>query len=140
MPSAPGPTASPSTALRDQPHGVDLGALEPRLPEVLRTPDAGRSSWSPSPSWPTCPACRRPSTADPDALRLVGRRDLRSNNSWMHNVEVLVKGRERCTLHVHPDDAARLGLTDGAHRRGAVPGRSGSRPRSRSPTPCAPGW
>ena len=44
---------------------------------------------------------------------LIGRRDLRSNNSWMHNVEVLVKGKPRCTLHVHPDDAGRLGLVDG---------------------------
>ena len=44
---------------------------------------------------------------------LVGRRDLRSNNSWMHNVNVLVKGKERCTLNVHPDDAERFGLTDG---------------------------
>jgi anaerobic selenocysteine-containing dehydrogenase len=47
-------------------------------------------------------------------MTLVGRRDLRSNNSWMHNVEVLVKGKPRCTVHVHPDDAARLGLIDGA--------------------------
>jgi anaerobic selenocysteine-containing dehydrogenase len=47
------------------------------------------------------------------ALHLVGRRDVRSNNSWMHNVEVLVKGKARCTLHVHPDDADRLGLADG---------------------------
>jgi anaerobic selenocysteine-containing dehydrogenase len=48
-----------------------------------------------------------------EGLVLVGRRDLRSNNSWMHNVEVLVKGKPRCTLHVHPDDATRLGLADG---------------------------
>jgi len=46
-------------------------------------------------------------------LVLVGRRDLRSNNSWMHNVEVLVKGKPRCLLHVHPSDATRLGLMDG---------------------------
>jgi anaerobic selenocysteine-containing dehydrogenase len=45
---------------------------------------------------------------------LVGRRHLRSNNSWMHNVKVLVKGKPRCTLQVHPDDAVSLGLTDGA--------------------------
>jgi anaerobic selenocysteine-containing dehydrogenase len=45
---------------------------------------------------------------------LVGRRDLRSNNSWMHNVDVLVKGKERCTVHVHPDDARRHGIVDGA--------------------------
>ena len=48
---------------------------------------------------------------------LIGRRQLRSNNSWMHNLELLVKGPERCTLHVHPDDAARLGLADGAPAR-----------------------
>jgi anaerobic selenocysteine-containing dehydrogenase len=41
---------------------------------------------------------------------LVGRRDLRSNNSWMHNIDVLVKGRERCKLQIHTDDAARLGV------------------------------
>ena len=52
---------------------------------------------------------------------LVGRRDLRSNNSWMHNLDVLVKGKPRCTLQVHPDDAARLGLVDGADARGRAP-------------------
>jgi anaerobic selenocysteine-containing dehydrogenase len=46
-------------------------------------------------------------------LVLIGRRQLRSNNSWMHNVPVLVKGKERCTLHVHPDDAGRLSLRHG---------------------------
>ena len=45
---------------------------------------------------------------------LVGRRHVRSNNSWMHNVNVLTKGRNRCTMQIHPDDAARLGVTDGA--------------------------
>jgi anaerobic selenocysteine-containing dehydrogenase len=44
---------------------------------------------------------------------LVGRRQLRSNNSWMHNVPNLVRGPDRCTAHVHPDDAQRLGLSDG---------------------------
>jgi anaerobic selenocysteine-containing dehydrogenase len=44
---------------------------------------------------------------------LIGRRHLRSNNSWMHNVGVLVKGKPRCTMHLHPDDAAALGLADG---------------------------
>jgi anaerobic selenocysteine-containing dehydrogenase len=46
-------------------------------------------------------------------LVLVGRRQLRSNNSWMHNLSVLVKGKPRCTLHVHPDDAVRIGLENG---------------------------
>ena len=44
---------------------------------------------------------------------LIGRRQLRSNNSWMHNLTPLVKGKDRCTAWVHPDDAVRLGLTDG---------------------------
>ena len=48
-----------------------------------------------------------------DGYVLIGRRDLRSNNSWMHNLEILVKGKPRCTLQVHPDDADSLGLTDG---------------------------
>lgn len=45
-------------------------------------------------------------------LLLVGRRHLRSNNSWMHNLSVLTKGANRCTLQVHPADAARLGIVD----------------------------
>jgi anaerobic selenocysteine-containing dehydrogenase len=55
---------------------------------------------------------------------LIGRRQLRSNNSWMHNVPRLVSGPDRCTAHVHPDDAARLGLEDGAEAR--VSGRVGA--------------
>ena len=58
------------------------------------------------------------------SLVLVGRRHLRSNNSWMHNIEVLVKGKARCTLQVHPDDAARLGVHDGGVAR--VTSRVGS--------------
>jgi anaerobic selenocysteine-containing dehydrogenase len=50
-------------------------------------------------------------------LVLVGRRHLRSNNSWMHNIDVLVKGAPRCTLQVHPDDAVRLGVTHGGSAR-----------------------
>src|SRR5262249_61485732 len=51
------------------------------------------------------------------SLVLVGRRDLRSNNSWMHNLPVLVKGPRRCTLQVSPMDAGRLGLTSGGEAR-----------------------
>ena len=51
------------------------------------------------------------------SLLLVGRRHLRSNNSWMHNVPSLVSGKPRCTVLVHPDDAARLGLADGVRAR-----------------------
>ncbi|HWI73332.1 MAG TPA: molybdopterin dinucleotide binding domain-containing protein, partial [Baekduia sp.] len=63
-------------------------------------------------------------SADRDALVLIGRRHLRSNNSWMHNLPMLVRGPERCTLHVHPDDARRLTLTDGG--RATIRSRVGS--------------
>jgi anaerobic selenocysteine-containing dehydrogenase len=100
--------------LRANPHGVDFGALTPRLPEMLRTP-SGKIELA----HPVLMADleRLAVTAerqlDADQMVLVGRRDLRSNNSWMHNVEVLVKGKPRCTLHIHPSDADRLGLADG---------------------------
>jgi anaerobic selenocysteine-containing dehydrogenase len=55
---------------------------------------------------------------------LIGRRQLRSNNSWMHNVPNLVRGKDRCTAHVHPEDADRLGLVDGG--RVAVTSQQGS--------------
>ena len=49
----------------------------------------------------------------PEGLTLIGRRDSRSGNSWLHNVNVLIKGKERCTLLIHPDDAASRGLANG---------------------------
>lgn len=49
-----------------------------------------------------------------DGLLLIGRRHLRSNNSWMHNLPALAGGTNRCTLQIHPDDAARLGVTQTA--------------------------
>jgi anaerobic selenocysteine-containing dehydrogenase len=111
-------------ALEETPHGVDLGALEPRLPDCLRTP-TGMIDVAPEPilaDVPRLEAGLRGGPVDGDMV-LVGRRDLRSNNSWMHNVKVLVKGKPRCTLHVHPDDAARLGLVDG--EAAAVTARTG---------------
>jgi anaerobic selenocysteine-containing dehydrogenase len=49
---------------------------------------------------------------DADAMLLTSRRHIRSNNSWMHNAPALMRGRDRCTLLVHPDDALRLGVAD----------------------------
>jgi anaerobic selenocysteine-containing dehydrogenase len=99
--------------LREQPHGVDLGPLRPRLPEVLRTP-SGKVELCPE---PIAAEVRRlaeaPAPAGDGEFVVVGRRHLRSNNSWMHNVPSLVKGRELCTLVVNRADAARLGLVAG---------------------------
>ena len=100
--------------LRAAPHGIDLGPLQPgfarrvyhrdrrihlappivqrALDDLVRDLDQGRER---------------------DGLLLIGRRELRSNNSWMHNVPALVSGRERCVLYVHPSDAARCGVRDG---------------------------
>jgi anaerobic selenocysteine-containing dehydrogenase len=108
--------------LERSPHGVDLGPLQPRVPEVLRT-ESGRIELAPDELLADVPRLAASlegaggETRNGRPLRLVGRRDLRSNNSWLHNVEVLVKGRPRCTVHVHPDDAARAGVTDGTATR-----------------------
>ena len=92
------------------PHGIDLGELEPRLPDALRTP-SGTVELAAAPFLGDVPRLRAALDRAVDGgLVLVGRRHLRSNNSWMHNVQVLVKGKERCTLQVHPTDADRLGL------------------------------
>ncbi|CAL9381067.1 Periplasmic nitrate reductase [Streptomyces sp. enrichment culture] len=102
--------------LLEHPHGVDLGPLRPRLPEVLRTP-SGKVELCPEPIAADIPRLRRflaDRQGEPGAPVLVGRRHLRSNNSWMHNVPGLKGGSNRCTLHVHPADAARLGLADGS--------------------------
>jgi anaerobic selenocysteine-containing dehydrogenase len=100
--------------LEANPHGIDLGALQPRLPEVLRT-TTGKIELAPEMVIADVEARLRPSLDRPanGGLVLVGRRDLRSNNSWMHNLDVLVKGKARCTLQVNPVDAERLGLVDG---------------------------
>ena len=103
--------------LRDQPHGVDFGALEPRIPEVLRTP-SGKVELAPPELLADLGRLKEAMNAvDSDGLLLVGRRHLRSNNSWMHNVSVLVKGKQRCTLQMHPEDATRAGVVDGGSAR-----------------------
>jgi anaerobic selenocysteine-containing dehydrogenase len=98
--------------LEAQPHGIDFGPLMPRIPDVLRTP-SGKIELAPEPLVADVARLRADLTAAGDGMVLIGRRDLRSNNSWMHNAPVLVKGKVRCTMLVHPDDAARLGLADG---------------------------
>jgi len=113
--------------LEAHPHGVDLGSLQPRIPEVLRTP-SGKIELAPQ---PIAEDVERLLTSFEQSLTfgnghmlLIGRRDLRSNNSWMHNLLVLTKGKDRCTLHIHPHDAAHLELVDG--NMATVASRSGS--------------
>jgi anaerobic selenocysteine-containing dehydrogenase len=108
--------------LEAEPHGIDLGPLRPRIPEVLRTP-SGRIELAPELITADVPRLQAAlgRAAEPDGLVLIGRRQLRSNNSWMHNLPKLVSGPEGCTVLVSPADAERLGVTDGepARVRGA---------------------
>lgn len=97
--------------------GIDLGPLQPRIPELLRT-ESGKIELAPSLIVADLAQLTDPVPAPP--FTLIGRRDVRSSNSWMHNLPVLAKGPERCTLLIHPDDAAQLGLGDFAEVRSAT--------------------
>jgi anaerobic selenocysteine-containing dehydrogenase len=104
-------------ALEDAPHGIDLGPLEARLPGLLRTP-SGRIELCPELIAQQLDELEASLATGPaPGLVLIGRRHVRSNNSWMHNIEKLVKGKPRCTLQVHPDDAKELGLSNGGQAR-----------------------
>ncbi|HEV2780606.1 MAG TPA: molybdopterin oxidoreductase family protein [Actinophytocola sp.] len=107
-----GPRGLSLSRLKNQPHGVDLGPLLPRLPGRLG-PRSRRINLAPRQFLDDLPRLRGRLRAAPDGLVLIGRRQLRSNNSWMHNSERLVKGRPRCTLLMHPEDAAARGLAAG---------------------------
>jgi len=105
--------------VRAAPGGIDLGPLQPRIPELLRTP-SGQIELAP-PALLAELAAIETALAVPaggtDELLLIGRRDVRSGNSWMHNLPLLAKGPQRCTLLIHPEDAARHGLAEGALAR-----------------------
>ncbi|MFF0501179.1 molybdopterin oxidoreductase family protein [Nocardia aobensis] len=106
------------TKLRASAGGIDLGPLRPRLRTLIGTRDR-KVRLAPQDfraevakllaDLPATP----PGGADGFDLRLIGRRHLRSNNSWLHNVPAMVKGRDRCTVLMHPADAGARGLADG---------------------------
>ena len=103
--------------LLEEPHGIDLGPLRPRLTEVLRTP-SGKLELAPEPLVEDVERLRAALARDADDFVLIGRRHLRSNNSWMHNLPALAGGTNRCTLQIHPADADALGITDRARIKG----------------------
>lgn len=125
-------------ALLAAPHGIDVGPLQPRLPEVLRTPDGCIHAAPPllladlarveaalkamEDAETNEASAAEASTSEGHAsaghaMTVIGRRDLRSNNSWMHNLPTLAKGPERCLALIHPDDARAAGVADGAFAR-----------------------
>lgn len=97
--------------LKANPNGIDFGPMVPQLPDILGTPDK-KIRLAPQYLLDDLPrlAARMERPAEP--LVLVSRRHLRSNNTWLHNVPALMKGKDRCTLLIHPDDAARCGIAD----------------------------
>ena len=97
--------------LKDNPHGIDLGPLMPRIPEVLRTP-TGMVELAPEAILADIPRLHASLGNRDGGFLLIGRRQLRSNNSWLHNLPALSGGSNLCTLQIHPDDASRLGVTD----------------------------
>ncbi len=112
--------------LADEPHGIDLGELRPCLPGRLFTSDK-RIDIAPDILVHDLVRLRNEIDVAEDAefpFRLIGRRHLRDCNSWMHNSETLMKGKDRCTLMINTADAANLGLND--HQPVRVTSRVGS--------------
>lgn len=109
--------------LEAAPHGLDLGALRPSLLRRLET-ESGRIECAPPVMMEALRDLARggreavgPGAHAPGSLVLIGRRELRSNNSWMHNAPRLIKGKPRHQLLMHADDLARRGIADGARVR-----------------------
>lgn len=100
--------------LKDNPHGIDLGPLESKLPDGILNehnlmdilPDVYHKALQKL-------VATKEEKANQDTMLLIGRRQLRSNNSWLHNSYRMVKGRDRCTALIHPEDAKQKNITDG---------------------------
>ncbi|MBO3745785.1 molybdopterin-dependent oxidoreductase [Streptosporangiaceae bacterium NEAU-GS5] len=103
-----GGTLSLKTLL-DHPHGIDLGPLEPRIPDNLRTA-SGKVELAPEAIVSDLDRLRARLGGKAPEFVLIGRRHLRSNNSWLHGVGRLTGGTNRCTLQINPADVERLGL------------------------------
>ena len=130
--------------LREHPSGIDLGPLQPQLPERLRTKDKLIHCDTPEPLADLQRLRQEfaPTPSRPHLLKLIGRRHVRSNNSWMHNYHRLVKGKNRCTLLMHPDDLQQRGIEDGSEvcvrsRVGTLRVRGGSLARISCPASSA---
>lgn len=98
--------------VKAQAHGIDLGPLRPMLPGRLGTADQ-RIKLTP-PLFVKALQSMRNSQAEAPEFVMIGRRHLRSNNSWMHNSKRLVKGKPRCTVMMHPQDGVGIGVEEGA--------------------------
>jgi anaerobic selenocysteine-containing dehydrogenase len=102
--------------LEENPHGIDFGPLKARFPNALETA-SGKVELAPPEIVRDVPRLVEALGRSSNGMLMIGRRQLRSNNSWMHNVPSMVRGSNRCTLFIHPEDASRLGLAEGGVAR-----------------------
>ncbi|MFQ6576058.1 molybdopterin-dependent oxidoreductase [Pseudomonas sp. UM16] len=100
------------STLAQHPHGIDLGPLQPNLAARLKTANQHIQA-APVEILNDLQRFASQHPPEPGQLLLIGRRHVRSNNSWMHNYHRLVKGRPRHQLFMHPDDLADRQLQDG---------------------------
>jgi anaerobic selenocysteine-containing dehydrogenase len=107
-----GPYRTSIDELRAHPHGVDFGPLEPCMPDRLLTAD-GRIRLAPAAYLADLARLEAELAVPAPELVLIGRRQMRSNNSWMHNAPRLMRGPDRCTLMISPADAQARGIAHG---------------------------
>lgn len=107
-----GPYQLSLNKLKESPHGIDFGALKSVFPDRLHTLDK-RINLVPEIFKNDLQRLKSKQFDENRHLLLIGRRHLRSNNSWMHNSQRLVKGGDRCTLLIHPEDAKKRNLEEG---------------------------
>jgi anaerobic selenocysteine-containing dehydrogenase len=98
--------------LAQHPEGMDFGPMEPQLPGLLKTPD-GKIDLVPEVVAADMARLRQSLESPREGLLLIGRRHPRSKNSWMHNLDMLTRGKDRCTVMIHPHDARPLDIGDG---------------------------
>lgn len=103
-------------------HGIDLGPLQPRLPDLLQTENQ-RLNIAPPLIVDDVQRLLAARDSAGEGLRLIGRRHIRDMNSWLHNIKQYVRGKNRCTLLVNPQDAERLGLVEGGMAKVSGAGR-----------------
>lgn len=103
-------------SFKAEPHGIDMGPMVPQVDDIVLHAD-GKIDLAPAHVIADIGRLEERIDREVEGFLLISRRDVRSNNSWMHNVKVLVKGKDRCTLLIHPDDAASVGIDDGALAR-----------------------
>jgi anaerobic selenocysteine-containing dehydrogenase len=97
---------------KDEPNGIDMGPMVSQIDDIICHDDS-MVDLAPEYIVADVPRLAQRLERSDEGLLLISRRHVKSNNSWMHNVRVLMKGKDRCTLLMHPDDASASGISEG---------------------------